>query len=256
MPNAVAIVTGASQGIGKATALRLARDFSSLALIARDEGHLQETAQQAKSFGAESLVLPLDLREPAAAEKIVKDTLQRFGRIDALLNIAGAVPQIDLFEMTDAQWDDGMALKFHGARRLTIKAWDALKASKGSVVLLSGLAAWDPKPGFAAVAATNAAIIALAKAFAEQGIKDGIQVNSVSPGAVLTRRRQSFFEKWAPAHHLTVEEAIKKYPEESGISRFSQPEEIADLLAYLVSAPAQWLTGASLRMDGGEFKGI
>ena len=122
MPNSVAIVTGASQGIGKATALRLARDFPSLVLIARDEAHLQETAQQAKTFGAESLVIPLDLREPAAAEKIVNGTLQRFGRIDALVNIAGAVPQIDLFEMTDAQWDDGMALKFHGARRLTIKS--------------------------------------------------------------------------------------------------------------------------------------
>jgi 3-oxoacyl-[acyl-carrier protein] reductase len=201
-------------------------------------------------------VLALDLRDPAAAEKIVKETLGCFGRIDALVNIAGAVPQIDLFEMTDAQWDDGMALKFQGARRLTIRAWDALKASHGSVVLLSGLAAYDPKPGFAAVAATNAAIIALAKAFAEQGIKDGVQVNSVSPGAVMTGRRQSFFQKWAPAHHMSAEEAIKKYPEESGIARFGQPEEIADLLAFLVSAQAKWLTGASLRMDGGEFKGI
>jgi 3-oxoacyl-[acyl-carrier protein] reductase len=206
--------------------------------------------------GAESLVLPLDLSETAAAEKIVKDTLDRFGRIDAVVNIAGAVPQIDLFEMTDTQWDDGMALKFHGARRLTIKAWDALKTAKGSVVLLSGLAAYDPKPGFAAVAAINAAIIALAKAFAEQGIKDGVQVNSVSPGAVMTGRRKSFFEKWAPANNLTVEEAIKKYPEQSGISRFGEPEEIADLLAYLVSPAAKWMTGASLRMDGGEFKGI
>jgi 3-oxoacyl-[acyl-carrier protein] reductase len=247
MPNSVAIVTGASRGIGKATALRLAKDFSSLTLVARDEARLQETAQQAKSLGAESLVIALDLREPAAADKIVNDTLGHFGRIDALVNIAGAVPQIDLFEMTDAQWDDGMALKFHGARRLTIRAWDALKVSKGSVVLLSGLAA---------VAATNAAIIALAKAFAEQGIKDGVQVNSVSPGAVMTGRRQSFFQKWAPAHHMSVEEAIKKYPEESGIARFGQPEEIADLLAFLVSAQAKWLTGASLRMDGGEFKGI
>jgi 3-oxoacyl-[acyl-carrier protein] reductase len=256
MPNSVAIVTGASQGIGRASALRLARDFSSLVLVARNEANLQETAEKAKSFGAESLALPLDLREPAAAEKVVSSTLDRFGRIDAVLNIAGAVPQIDLFEMTDAQWDDGMALKFHGARRLTIRAWDALKASRGSVVLLSGLAAFDPKPGFAAVAATNAAIIALAKAFAEQGIKDGVQVNSVSPGAVMTSRRRSFFEKWAPANHLTVEEAVKKYPEQSGISRFGEPEEIADLLAYLVSIPAKWMTGASLRMDGGEFKGI
>jgi len=256
MSNSVAIVTGASQGIGRATAIRLARDFSSLVLIARDEAHLQETAKKAKSSGAESLVLPLDLREPASVEKIVNETLSRFGRIDALVNIAGAVPQIDLFEMTDPQWDDGMALKFHGARRLTIRAWDALKGSRGSVVLLSGLAAWDPKPGFAAVAAINAAIIALAKAFAEQGIKDGIQVNSVSPGAVMTGRRRSFFEHWAPEHHLTVEEAIKKYPEDSGISRFGEPQEIADLLAYLVSPAAKWMTGASLRMDGGEFKGV
>jgi 3-oxoacyl-[acyl-carrier protein] reductase len=147
MPNSVAIVTGASQGIGRATALRLARDSSALALLARNEEHLQETARQAKSIGAESLVLALDLREPAAAEKVVNDTLARFGRIAALVNIAGAVPQIDLFEMTDAEWDDGMARKFHGARRLTIKAWDAWKASKGSVVLLSGLAAWDPQAG-------------------------------------------------------------------------------------------------------------
>jgi 3-oxoacyl-[acyl-carrier protein] reductase len=138
MPNSVAIVTGASQGIGRATALRLARDFSSLVLVARNQAHLQDTAQEAKSFGAESLVLPLDLGEPTSAERVVDNTLDRFGRIDAVLNIAGAVPQIDLFEVTDAQWDDGMALKFHGARRLTIKAWNALKASKGSVVLTLG----------------------------------------------------------------------------------------------------------------------
>src|SRR5215470_2075560 len=121
---------------------------------------------------------------------------------------------------------------------------------------MSGSAAFDPKPGFATVASINAAIIALAKAFAEQGIKDGVQVNSVSPGAVMTRRRQTFFEKWAPSHNLTVEEAIQKFPEEAGISRFGQPEEIADLLGYLVSPAAKWMTGTSLRMDGGEIKGI
>ena len=85
------------------------------------------------------------------------------------------MPQIDLFEMTDEQWKAGMELKLHGARRLTIRAWDALKQSKGSVVFMSGSAALDPKPAFAAVAATNAAITALAKAFAEQGIKDGFR---------------------------------------------------------------------------------
>jgi 3-oxoacyl-[acyl-carrier protein] reductase len=254
--NSVAIVTGASQGIGRATALRLARDFSAVVLAARNKDELQQTSEAVKAAGAEPLIYDLDLREPQAAEILVTGTLERFGRIDALLNIAGAVPQIDLFEMTDAQWEDGLALKLHGARRLTMRAWDALKASGGSVVFISGSAALDPKPGFAAVAAINAAIIALAKAFAEQGIKDGVQVNSVVPGAVLTGRRQSFFAKWAPAHNLSVEEAMKKFPEEAGIARFGKPEEIADLMAFMVSPQAKWMTGASVRMDGGEVKGI
>jgi 3-oxoacyl-[acyl-carrier protein] reductase len=252
----VAVVTGASQGIGRATALRLARDFSAVVLAARNQDELQETSAAVDAAGAESVICALDLREPQSPEILVKAALERFGRIDALLNIAGAVPQIDLFEMTDAQWDDGMALKLHGARRLTLRAWDALKASGGSVVFISGSAALDPKPGFAAVAAVNAAIIALAKAFAEQGIKDGVQVNSVVPGAVMTGRRQSFFAKWAPAHNLSVEEAMKKFPDEVGIARFGKPEEIADLMAYMVSPLAKWMTGASVRMDGGEVKGI
>jgi 3-oxoacyl-[acyl-carrier protein] reductase len=252
----VAVVTGASQGIGRATARRLARDFSAVVLAARSDDELKQTAAGVKTAGAEPLVYALDLREPQSAEVIIKGTLDHFGRIDALLNIAGAVPQIDLFEMTDAQWEDGLALKLHGARRLTVMAWEALKATCGSVVFISGSAALDPKPGFAAVAAVNAAIIALAKAFAEQGIRDGVQVNSVVPGPVMTGRRESFFNKWAPAHNMTVQEAVKKFPEEVGIARFGKPEEVAELMAFMVSPAAKWMTGTSVRIDGGEIKGI
>jgi 3-oxoacyl-[acyl-carrier protein] reductase len=114
MSRSVAIVTGASSGIGKATALRLARDFGAVVLAAR------------------------------SGEKLGED---RFGRIDALVNIAGAVAGLDVFQMTDEQWNMGMDLKFHGARRLTIRAWDALRKSKGAVVFISGNAAVIPKGG-------------------------------------------------------------------------------------------------------------
>ncbi|MGA3133121.1 MAG: SDR family oxidoreductase [Terracidiphilus sp.] len=254
--NTVAIVTGASQGIGRSTAIRLAKDFSAIVLVARSGDALAKTEESVCAAGAQPFSLALDLSKVESPETIVKSTLDRYGRIDALLNIAGAVPQIDLFEMTDEQWYAGMELKLHGARRLTIRAWDALKANKASVVFMSGSAALDPKPGFAAVAATNAAITAMAKAFAEQGIKDGVQVNSIVPGAVMTGRRRSFLEKWAPAHNMSVEEATRKFPEEAGISRYGEPEEIAELLAFMVSSAAKWMTGTSVRMDGGEVKGI
>jgi 3-oxoacyl-[acyl-carrier protein] reductase len=252
----VAIVTGASQGIGHATAVRLARDFSALVLVARNRANLEQTAAAVKAAGAEALAIDIDLAAPEATRAVVDRTLAAFGRIDALLNIAGAVPQIDLFEMTDEQWDAGLALKLHGARRLTIAAWPALKEAKGSVVLISGNSALFPKAPYAAVGTINAAIVALAKAFSDRGITDGVQVNSVLPGPVMTGRRQSYLQHWAPLHDMTVEEATAKFPKEAGIARYGEPEEIAELMAFLVSPGARWMTGSTLRMDGGEVKSV
>ena len=164
----IAIVTGASAGIGRATAIRLAKDYTGLVLVAREADELQKTAEEIKKLGAETkpdakpevktLTIPADLRDVAAVEQVINETIATFKRIDALINIAGAVPQIHLFEMTDKQWNDGAEMKLHGARRLAIKAWPYLKESRGSVVFISGNSAEDPKPGFAAVATINAAL--------------------------------------------------------------------------------------------------
>ena len=224
--------------------------------MARSRAHLDKTAEQVKSTGAKPLVLDLDLSEPTAADTVIRRTLERFGRIDALLNIAGAVPQIDLFEMTDQQWDTGMALKLHGARRLTLRAWDALKTSKGAVVFTSGNSAQFPKASYAAVGTINAAIVALAKAFADRGLKDGVQVNSVLPGPVMTGRRHSYLEHWAPAHNVSIDAAGEMFLKQTGIARYGTPEEIAALMAFLVFPAARWMTGSSLRMDGGEVTSI
>jgi 3-oxoacyl-[acyl-carrier protein] reductase len=256
MNTRIVIVTGASAGIGAATAVRLAKDFSGIVLAARRESELEGTAKAVSDAGATPLVAAADLREPAAVDRVVTETIKKFGRIDAVANIAGAVPQIHLFEMTDEQWNDGAEMKLHGARRLTIKAWPYLKESKGSVIFMSGNSAQEPKPGFAAVAAINAAIVALAKAFSEQGIKDGVQVNSVLPGPVMSNRRVSFLQKWSAANSLTFEDAKTKFLEESHIERYGRPDEVAELMAFLLSPGAHWLTGASLRIDGGEVKTI
>lgn len=254
MLNKTAIVTGASRGIGRSTAIRLAKDFSSLVLAARGKENLQEVAGEVEKAGAKAIILDIDLSDPSAGKSVMEETLKAFGRIDALFNIAGAVPQIGILEMTDQQWYDGTELKLHGARRLTIAAWPSLKEARGSVVFMSGDSALFPKPAYAAAATINAAIVALAKAFSEQGIKDGVQVNSVLPGPIMTGRRRSYLEHWAPLHGMTVEEATERFPEEAGIARYGQPEEIAELMAFLVSPGARFMTGTMLRMDGGEVK--
>lgn len=256
MSSKVAIVTGASQGIGRATAVRLARDFASIVLVARNRENLEQTSDAVRQAGAQALAIDIDLALADAAQKVVDATLASFGRIDAILNIAGAVPQIDIFAMTDEQWHDGLALKLHGARRLTIAAWPSLKANSGAVVLMSGNSALFPKAPYAAVGTINAAIVALAKAFADRGIADGVQVNSVLPGPVMTGRRRSYLEHWASLHDMTVEEATARFPVEAGIARYGTPEEIAELMAFVVSPGARWMTGTTLRMDGGEVKSI
>ncbi len=256
MTKTVAIVTGASQGIGRATAMRLAQDFSVLVLVARNYTKLEETAAAVREGGSEALVINLDLAQPTAAAMVVKQTLSAFGRIDALLNIAGAVPGLDVFQMTDEQWDAGLGLKLHGARRLTIQAWDALRASKGSVVFMSGNAAVTPKAAAAAVGAINACIEALAKAFAERGIADDVQVNCVSPGAIITDRRTAMLDRAATFKQISIEEVKQDFLKQAGIARFGAAEEIANLMAYAVSPAAHWMTGTVLRMDGGEVRSI
>lgn len=156
---------------------------------------LEETvslvSSNGRSSGCKTMILDLDLSNPASADIIITRTLKEPGRIDAFINSSGAVPQVDLFEMTDEQWDSGLAVKFHGARRLTLRAWDSLKISHGSVVFTSGNSAVTPKASYAAVGTINAAIVALAKAFSDRGIVDGIQVNSVLPGPGTTNRRRT-----------------------------------------------------------------
>ena len=254
MTKSVAIVTGASSGIGRATALRLARDFAGIVLVARSGENLAKVSELIQGTGKASLVIEIDLSAPGSAEKVIADTLKRFQRIDALINIAGAVAGLDVFQMTDDQWESGMALKFHGARRLAIQAWSALKDSKGSIVFISGNAADIPKAGSAAVASINAAIEALAKAFADRGLEDGIQVNCVSPGAILTSRRLAMLEKAAAAKSLSLDDMKQTFLKQAGISRFGEPEDIAELMAFAVSPASRFMTGTVLRMDGGEVK--
>jgi 3-oxoacyl-[acyl-carrier protein] reductase len=251
-----AIVTGASRGIGRATALRLADDFDHLVLVARNEAALAECRSKIEESDTKALILAKDLRSSESAEEIIAATIAATGRVDALVNVAGAVPQGDLLSLTDEEWHDGLSMKFHGARRLALAAWPYLKESRGSLVFISGATAVTPSAALAAVSTINAAISALAKAFADQGLSDGVRVNSVLPGAVMTGRRLAMLTRYAVARGLSLEDGIEHYAKEAGIGRLGNPEEIAELIAFAVSPASRWMTGTSLRIDGGETRAI
>lgn len=255
MVKSVAIVTGASQGLGAASAVRLASDYEAIVVTARNEANLKETASAIEKAGGKALVVACDLTKPEAAKEVVDRTIKEFGRIDALFNNAGAVKPINLFEMTDEQWDDGFALKLHGARRLTLHAWPHLKKTQGAVLFMAGVACKTPKAANVAVGTVNSAVITLAKAFADQGIEDGIQVNSILPGPVETERLRSMVTQFAKQNSLSNDEAKGKFLKSAGISRYGRADEVAELVAYMLSPPARWIIGSCFSIDGGQTKG-
>ena len=250
----VAIVTGASRGIGRAIARRLAREHAAMVLSARDQAALDRVTYEIESAGGRAAAIPLDLRLPDSPARLAEFALESFGRIDILVNNAGATKRGDFLALTDADWADGFALKFFGAMRLTRAAWPHLKAKSGSVVYVSGIGGRTPGREFAIGGSVNAALLSLTKALADLGTADGVQVNAINPGAVRTGRFHGRLTRIAEEQSVDLATAERKFIEESGITRIGEPEDIANLVAYLVSPAGRFIHGSLIDIDGGQTK--
>ena len=249
LKNKIAIVTGASRGIGKSIAQTLSAEGVKLTLVARSP--LDEFSA---SLPTESLPLSIDLRQPDSASRIVEATLQKFGGIDILVNNAGATKRGDFLQLTDDEWTDGFALKFYGAMRLSRAAWTSLMQSKGSIVNIIGIGGRTGSAEFAIGGTVNAALMNLTKVLADRGIKDGVRVNAINPGSIATERLQTRVNTFAKEKSLPYDEAFTQMAKNLGIARFGEPEEIARAVAFLVSPQAAYIHGAVLDIDGGATK--
>jgi NAD(P)-dependent dehydrogenase (short-subunit alcohol dehydrogenase family) len=253
----IAIVTGASRGIGRAIALRLAEEGASLILAARTAADLAKVAAQIKSMGGESATcVACDLRDPEAPASLVKAALAAHGAIDIVVNNAGATKRGDFFQLTDADWADGFALKFMGAVRLTRSAWPHLKARRGSVLSIIGSGGRTPTAEFTIGASVNGACMSFTKAMADLGIEDGVQVNAINPGRVKTDRLQKMLVEEAEQYGGDVEAAVKAIALKSKIVRLGEPEDIANLAAFMVSPNSRYMQGSLVDLDGGNTKTI
>jgi len=251
-----AIVTGASRGIGKAIAMRLAREGAQVVLCARDGNLMEHAVKEIEREGGRAAEFAVDLREVDAAQRTVDFTLKKYGQIDVVVNNAGATKRGDFLELTDEDWADGFALKFFGAMRLTRVAWPHLKERAGSVLNISGVGGRMPGPLFAIGGSVNAALLSFTKAMAEVGIRDGVQVNAVNPGSVRTERYRRMLEATAKQQGTDVETAERNIIASARTTRVGEPEDIAGLVAFVVSPEGRFLQGSLIDMDGGATKVI
>lgn len=245
----VAIVTGASRGIGKAIVQELANEGMKLVLVARSAELLEEVASNCET---ECSVLDIDLMKPDAAEFVVKSAIERFGKIDLLVNNAGATKRGDFLELEDAEWSDGFALKFFGAMRLSRSAWKFLKAQNGSIIFISGIGGRTGSAEFTIGGSVNAALLNLTKSLADRGTSDGVRVNAINPSSILTERLGKRISKLAEENNLNEIEAAQLMCANFGISRFGKPEEIAALVAFLASPVSAYCHGCLIDVDGGK----
>jgi len=245
----VAIVTGASRGIGRAIAEALAAEGVKVSIMARSRNKLEELA---RSLPTESLVLGADLRERGVPEAVIAQTVARFGRLDLLVNNAGATKRGDFFELDDGDWDDGFALKFFGAMRCCRAAWPHLRASGGAIVNISGIGGRTGSADFTIGGAVNAAVLNLTKALADRGTRDGVRVNAINPGFIKTERLQSRLRSFAAEHGLEMDAAESELARMMGVPRFGEPGEIANAVAFLAGTPAAFCHGSIIDIDGGQ----
>jgi 3-oxoacyl-[acyl-carrier protein] reductase len=256
-----ALVTGGSRGIGLAVARGLVAEGARVMICGRRADHLARAAAEVSRCArrAEAAVetIAADLSERAEVSRVATAAAARLGRIDVLVNNAGAIRAGDFLTTPDEEWTSGWALKLLGYVRMAREVLPLMqRQGAGRIVNVVGAAARNPSPTYMIGGAANAALINFTKALADLGARSGVLVTAVSPGPVRTERWYELARQQAAAAGKSDAEYEKEMASGYPLGRIASPDEVADLVCFLASARASFLTGITITIDGGITRGV
>ncbi len=254
----VGIVAAASRGLGKAIATRLAQEGMKLAICARGETELKNAAQEIKSATkAEVLPVRADVTRYDDIKHLISQTVEVFEGVDVLVTNAGGPPPGTFLKLDDAAWEQAFQLTLMSAVRLCREAIPHMqKRGGGRIIHIASVSVKQPLDNLILSNALRLAVVGLSKSLANELAPYGITVNTVCPGPTATQRMEQLIADSAKRQGVSIEEARRVWTKAIPLGRMGQPEELADLVAFLASDNARFITGTAIQVDGGLVKGV
>ncbi|MDX9822644.1 MAG: glucose 1-dehydrogenase [Syntrophales bacterium] len=239
----VAIVTGASRGLGQGIAIGLAEAGADIALVARTKAALEQTAAAIQKVGRKALVVPVDLKGAAEADRVVQETLKGLGRVDILLNVAGTQVRKPFFEMTEQDYEYLMSVNLKALFFISQAASKEMaKQSKGKIINITSLTSFIGISNISLYTASKGAVASLTRQFAVELAKHNIQCNAIGPGYFRTELTEALFQDPEKAKWV-----LSKIP----MGRTGVPEDLVGAAVFLASAASDYITGQIVNVDGG-----
>jgi 3-oxoacyl-[acyl-carrier protein] reductase len=253
--NRVAMIAAASKGLGRATAESLAREGVRVSICARSEASLSEAKAAIEREGGDVLAVACDVSKPDDLARWFATTVERFGQVDILVTNTGGPPAAPFMKLTEEQWASGIESTLMNIVRLCrIVIPDMQKRGWGRIVHITSLVAKQPTDLLTVSSTLRAGISGLTKTLADQVARDGILVNAVLPGHYMTDRQRQLSEIRAKEQGTTPEEYLERAAQAIPLGRYGRPEELGDVIAFLCSERASFLTGTSIQVDGGQVR--